>query len=291
MLGLWLRQIPTPCGFQIKMCKPIFAWKPWLCFTWNNSLSRLIVYSGAFFAAVAWVGVSEVFIVVGFDHFLDEGAPLHFIFEGGDKETAFVFPVTPAFVVGIPGDYSFGLTVAAAFEEGIVLNVEHVMLIAYLEIEGGFPHGKEHGHRLGPGVSGGATLLDGFNFPVLGNGPILSIVSARHVHLDAVQLGIRPIEFGGIDHGLVLGVAAIYIEIVWGELPVGTVNQYVIEGGPDAVNGMCTQGSQCQNDNCSPHALNIYYYVPRETQPRSASGKMLVFFHLLTDGCRTMAMP
>ena len=35
--GLWLRQSPTPCGFQIKICEHIFAWKPWLCFTWNVS--------------------------------------------------------------------------------------------------------------------------------------------------------------------------------------------------------------------------------------------------------------
>ncbi len=32
-------------------------------------------------------------------------------------------------------------------------------------------------------------------------------------------------------------------------------------------------------------------YVPRETQPRSESEKMLAFFHLLTDGCWTMALP
>ena len=29
-------------------------------------------------------------------------------------------------------------------------------------------------------------------------------------------------------------------------------------------------------------------YVSRETQPRSESEKMLAFFHLLTDGCRTL---
>lgn len=32
-LGLWQSHSPTPFGFQIKMCKHIFAWKPRACFT------------------------------------------------------------------------------------------------------------------------------------------------------------------------------------------------------------------------------------------------------------------
>ena len=144
----------------------------------------------------------------------------------------------------------------------------------YRDIERILPLEYRHGHGIGPGIS---ALFCFFDLPVFGDCPVLSIVPAGHVHLDAVQLIACPIKFGGIDHGLVLGVAAIYIEIVRGKFPVGTVDQYVIKGGADAVDGIRTKGGQCQNDKCSPHVFNIHYLNRKGDARLRGHGKL---FHV-----------
>ena len=141
-----------------------------------------------FFATGAGTRVSEILIIVRFGHFLDKGIPFQFVFEGGDKETAFIVPVTLAFVVGVPGGNSFGLLVAVFFEEGVVLNVGPIVLLTHLEVEEIFSFGKMHSHGFGPHVLGVLPLFFGTDLPVFGNGPIFSMVLAGHVHLDAIQL-------------------------------------------------------------------------------------------------------
>lgn len=190
-----------------------------------------------FVAAGAGAGVSEVFVVIGFDHLLDKGTPLHFIFKGSYGEAAFVGPVALVPVVRVTDDYILRAIIIRLFEDGVVSKKECITMSVYRDIERILPLEYRHGHGVGPGIS---ALFCFFDLPVFGDCPVLSIVPARHVHLDAVQLIARPIKFGGIDHGLVLGVAAIYIEIVRSKFPVGTVDQYVIKGGADAVDGIRT---------------------------------------------------
>ena len=148
-----------------------------------------IIYSGSFFAAHARARRLKVFVVVRFDHFLYKGVPFQLVFEGGDKESTFIGPVALVFVVLVPDNFPLGMSAAIFFEEGVVLDVGHIMVFAHLEVESVLSYGEDHRHGFAPGVFGGVTLFADFDLPILGDCPVLSIVPAGHVHSDAVQLG------------------------------------------------------------------------------------------------------
>ena len=95
----------------------------------------LIIYSGVFVAAGAGAGVSEIFIVVRFDHLLDKGTPLHFIFKSGDVEAAFVGPIAFAFVVRVTDDYILRAVIVCFFEDGVIAEKEYIPMFVYRNVE------------------------------------------------------------------------------------------------------------------------------------------------------------
>ena len=91
------------------------------------SLTLPIIYSGIFISAHAGAGGFDVSVMVELDRFLDEGAPLHFVFIGVDDEVLFAFPGTLAFVIRVSIDDPVPRNPVIDFVDGVVLDVENLV--------------------------------------------------------------------------------------------------------------------------------------------------------------------
>ena len=219
----------------------------WLCFTWNNSLSLPIIYSGVFIAACAGVGGSEVPVIVELDRFLDEVISLHFVFIGADEEVLFVACSDAlAFVIRIAIDDPLHRNPVVDFVDGIVLDVECLVLfLVYIDIDGilcmvdrevpsffflGFPV-----------VFLDVANLGGVYFPVGNVGRSFFDIAgaARLVQTHAVKMGACPMILDGIDQTVLFLIETIRQHITGhDECMFLEVRRKIIEGVSDAVDGL-----------------------------------------------------
>ena len=216
------------------------------------SLTLPIIYSGIFISAHAGAGGFDVSVMVELDRFLDEGAPLHFVFIGVDDEVLFAFPGTLAFVIRVSIDDPVSGIPAVDFVDGIVLDVEYlVQFLVLIDIDGIFcaiDRKVPFVLRGFPVVFLDLAYLGGVDFPV-GNvgGSFFNIVSeTRLVQVQAVKMSACPMIFDGIDQAVLFLIETIRKHFAGhDECVVFKVCREIIEQGSDAINRMGIQKRCC----------------------------------------------
>lgn len=208
-------------------------------------ISHLIIYSGVFVAAHAGAGGFDVSVMIELGRFLDEGAPLHFVFIGVDDEILFAFPSALAFVIRVAIDDPVPGDPAVDFVDGIVFDIEYlVQFLVLIDIDGilcAIDRKVPSVLRGFPIVFLDLAYFGRVNFPV-GNvgGSFFDIVSeTRLVQVQAVKMSACPVIFDGIDQPVLLLIETVRQNFAGhGECIIPEIRCEVIKRVSDAVDRM-----------------------------------------------------